>query len=125
MGSPAERSGKGENGSVPEPNAADLLNDLGLELLIIGKCAPLVDNSQSASAIYDVTNDRMKVSVNVSETLGMTLPQAVDQLGIRPLAFGSAWKCLDVLVEYAPEAAGGRSRRRSPTRTCYEARQSH
>lgn len=91
---------------MPEPYAMDFLDDVGLELLIIGKCAPLVDTSQSASAVYDAVNNQMNVSVNISETLGMTLPQAVDKLGIRPLAFGSAWKCLDILMEYALDADG-------------------
>lgn len=39
---------------------------------------------------------------------GMDLPTAVEDLGIRPLAFGSAWKILDLLLEYSLSAAGVR-----------------
>jgi hypothetical protein len=49
----------------------------------------------------------MTISLTTQSVIGgMDLPAAVERLGIRPLAFGSAWKVLDLLLEYALAEAG-------------------
>jgi hypothetical protein len=54
----------------------------------------------------------MRSNLVLHETLGMTMADAVDRLGIRPLCFGAAWKVLDLLVESAFSQAGHQPRGR-------------
>lgn len=91
---------------MTEAWAADYLDDISFELLVISRCSPLMDTTQQASATYNMQTNQMLVSMAITDTAGMTLRQAVDKLGMRPLAFGAAWKCLDLLLEHALAADG-------------------
>ena len=44
--------------------------------------------------------------MHVHDTVGLTLDEAVNRLGMLPLCFGAAWKIVDLLLEHALEADG-------------------
>lgn len=98
---------------MTEAYAADYLDDIAFELLVISKCSPLMDTTQAASGTYNVETNGLLVGIVGTSTVGMTLPEAVDKLGIRPLAFGAAWKCLDILMEHALSAGGYSTRNKN------------
>lgn len=90
-----------------EPYMQDLVDDVAYELYVLRKVAPvLLAQAGGSPSCYDLAHDRMTVSLSMSATLGMTLETAVEQLGIRPLAFGAGWKVIDLLLERAYAAAG-------------------
>lgn len=93
---------------MSERYTSDFLDDIALELFVIEKVAPLLaTDGQVAESSYDPSTDHMNISISLNSILGgMSLPDAVEKLGIRPLAFGSAWKILDLLLEYALREAG-------------------
>jgi hypothetical protein len=101
---------------MSEAYTSDFLDDVALELVVIEKVAPLlVTEGPVAESTYDPASDYMNISLTINSIIGgMSLTEAVEKLGIRPLAFGSAWKVLDLLLEYALAAAGmvPRDRRR-------------
>lgn len=80
---------------MTEPYAQDYSEDIAFEAFVLEKCVPLLDTTQSATAELDVANDKLVVNLMVSETIGRTVSQAMESMGVRPLLFGSAWKCLD------------------------------
>lgn len=92
---------------MTEAYANDFDDDTAFERLILERVAPITPTDMgTASSTYDVANDAMAHAIGLHETLGMTLPEAVKQLGIVPLAFGAAWKVIDLLLEHALAAAG-------------------
>jgi hypothetical protein len=68
---------------------------------------PLVQtNAATTTCEYDVATDRIvALHVHAQSTVGMTVREAVERLGIRPLCFGAAWKVVDLLMEHSLAAA--------------------
>jgi len=92
---------------VPEPYLQDLLDDTAFERYVLERALPLVaPDTGSTSGRFDVDANQMSLHVMVHETLGMTMDQAVERLGIRPLCFGAAWKIVDLMLERALREAG-------------------
>jgi hypothetical protein len=79
---------------------------VNFESYLLQKVAPLLLSTAQPISTFDIEHDRMTIAAAVSSTLGMTLEEAVERLGIRPLAFGAAWKVIDLLLEHALDAAG-------------------
>lgn len=92
---------------MSEAYASDYDEDTAFERLLLERVSPIVPpDIGTATATYDVEKNSMAMATGLQETVGMTLADAVEQLGIVPLAFGAAWKVIDLLVEYAFAAAG-------------------
>jgi hypothetical protein len=92
---------------MPELYASDFDNDTAFERLLLDRVTPIIPyDIGTASGTYNVHNDAMAVAIGLHDTLGLTLSDAVKQLGIVPLAFGAAWKVIDLLLEHALAAAG-------------------
>jgi hypothetical protein len=67
------------------------LDDIALESYVIEKVAPLLATDNVHESIYDPKQDHMNITIGVDGIVfGMSLADAVEKLGIRPLAFGSA-----------------------------------
>ena len=118
---------------MTESYVHDFADDTAFERYVLQQAVPIVArDAGSTSAVYDVAADQISWNVVLHETVGMTLDEAVDRLGIRPLCLGAAWKITDLLVEQALAASGvspghgqdGRSRKRSTTPKTTEVRQS-
>lgn len=97
----------GNVGGMSEPYAGDFADESAFERYVLQQALPLVPrDAGSGSAVYDVAADQISWNMVVYDTLGLTVEGAVDQLGIRPLCFGAAWKIADLLIEHALSAAG-------------------
>jgi len=92
---------------VTESYVHDFADDTAFERYVLQQAVPIVArDAGSTSAVYDVAADQISWNVVLHETVGMTLDEAVDRLGIRPLCLGAAWKITDLLVEQALAASG-------------------
>ena len=92
---------------MSEPYATDFADESAFERYVLQQALPLVPHDAgSGSAVYDVAADQMSWNMVVHDTIGLTVEGAVDQLGIRPLCFGAAWKITDLLLEHALSASG-------------------
>lgn len=88
------------------PQVQRLVDDTAFERYVLSKAVPVRVESAVIGGRYHLDGNRLDATVHVTDTVGMSLPQAVEQLGIRPLAFGAAWKVLDLMLETAFEQAG-------------------
>lgn len=92
---------------MSEAYATDFADESAFERYVLQQALPLVPHDAgSGSAVYDVAADQMSWNMVVHDTIGLTVEGAVDQLGIRPLCFGAAWKITDLLLEHALSASG-------------------
>lgn len=113
---------------MTEPYLQDFLGDVDFESYLLQRVAPLMASTAQPVSEYDFEHDRMTQALAATSILGMTLEEAVEKLGIRPLAFGAAWKVLDLLLEYALDAASfqpTRGRRWSIVEKVQHAKQGH
>ena len=92
---------------MSEYYATDFADESAFERYVLQQALPLVPHDAgSGSAVYDVAADQISWNMVVHDTIGLTVEGAVDQLGIRPLCFGAAWKIADLLLEHALSASG-------------------
>lgn len=93
---------------MPELYAADLEDDTAFERLFLSTAYPLANSGVWESAgTYDLARRKVvKQLRGALDNLGTTPESARELLLIHPLAFGAAWKVLDLMLEYAFEASG-------------------
>jgi hypothetical protein len=83
------------------PFAAAFEAQIAFERYVIERAVPLVEAGQTRRDTLYLDGRPTIVEIGITTTLGLSLPQAVDELNLRPLMFGAAWKILDVLFEQA------------------------
>jgi hypothetical protein len=86
-----------------ESFAADFAQDCEFERYVLSKATPIVvetGSARRAEIFLDGRQPAVNIALTPVTTSGRSSEQVIEDLGLRPLLFGAAWKVLDILVEY-------------------------
>jgi hypothetical protein len=89
---------------MTEPFATDFETDIEFERYVLDRAMPLVEQTGPTSITGIIYLDDRPSTRNIElrgVSLGLSTAQVVDNLALRPLMFGAAWKILDILIEHA------------------------
>lgn len=78
-----------------------------LERDVLSRALPILPPSGTyARATYDTTVKGTQIALGVTDSVGLTPEGCIEQLALRPLFVGAAWKVLDLLYEEALRQRG-------------------
>ena len=92
-----------------EAYASDFEAKIEFERFAISKAIPLLsEEANSTSARISLDDRPAAIALTLTSTTGQSIGSFLDELGLRPLLFGAAWKILYLLVEFALPVVGGK-----------------